>query len=29
MIFTLAMLAGMALFEVLDRVSAARGRTQA
>ena len=29
MIFTLAMLAGMALFEVLDRVSAARTRTQA
>lgn len=28
-IFTLAMLAGMALFEVLDRVSAARTRTQA
>jgi len=29
MIFTMAMLAGMALFEVLDRVSAARTRTQA
>ncbi|MGJ9416865.1 DUF6691 family protein [Massilia sp. CMS3.1] len=29
MIFTLAMLAGMALFELLDRVSAARTRTQA
>jgi uncharacterized membrane protein YedE/YeeE len=29
MIFTLAMLAGMALFEVLDRVSAARTGTQA
>jgi uncharacterized membrane protein YedE/YeeE len=29
MIFTLAMLAGMALYEVLDRVSAARARTQA
>lgn len=28
-IFTLAMLAGMALFEVLDRVSAARPRTRA
>jgi hypothetical protein len=29
MIFTLAMLAGMALFEVLERVSAAQTRTQA
>lgn len=29
MIFTLAMLAGMALFEVLDRVSAGPTRTQA
>lgn len=29
MIFTLAMLGGMALFEVLDRMSATRTRTQA
>ena len=29
LLFTLAMLAGMALFEVLDRVSASRGQGQA